>query len=55
MAHLQVVDRGEGLQTWRVAVNIQLKKGGPPAWGIGKSLTTATSKIMHVIKCYTGP
>jgi len=30
-------------------------KGGPPAWGLGKSLTTPHHEDQLVKKCYTGP
>jgi hypothetical protein len=56
-ARPQVADGGKPC---RVAVNILNKqprtmtRGGPPAWGLGKGLTTPYHKIKHVMKCYTG-
>jgi hypothetical protein len=50
MAHPQVADGEDGLQIWRVAVNILKKKswtadqGWSPAWGLGVGLTTPHSK-----------
>jgi hypothetical protein len=46
MAHPQVVDRGNGLQMWRVAANILNKqsrtadRGWPSSSGFGGGLTT---------------
>ena len=46
LARPQVVDRGYGLQIWRVAANMLNKqswtadRGDPPAWGLVEGLTT---------------
>jgi hypothetical protein len=58
MAYLQVVDEREGLQIWRVGVNILNKqlltadKGFSCSLCVG--LTTPHCKIQHVTKCYKG-
>ena len=49
MAHPQVADRGDGLQIWRVAANIEYSvadshRGGPPAWVLVEGLTTPHRK-----------
>jgi hypothetical protein len=50
MVHRKLADEGEGLQIWRVAVNILNKqlqtadKGCPPAWRLGRGLTTPHRK-----------
>jgi hypothetical protein len=50
MARPQVVDRGDGLEIYRVAANILNKlsqtadRGGPPAWECGMRLTTPHGK-----------
>jgi hypothetical protein len=50
MAHPQVADGGDGLQKWRVVANVLHKqlqipnKGGSPASGLGKGLTTSHCK-----------
>jgi len=42
----QVVGKGDGVQTWRVAANMsisnrkQLTRDGPPAMGLDEGLTT---------------
>jgi len=46
MTHPQVADEGDSPQMWRVLQIYwissceQLAKGGPPAWWLGKALTT---------------
>lgn len=57
MVRSQVADRGDGLQIWRVGVNIFNKsyreptRGGPPACDSGYSLTIHNSlKIDRVTK-----
>jgi hypothetical protein len=55
MACPQVVDRVDGLQIWRVAVNIlnkqrgQPTRGGLPAWGLGGWLTTR--ETLYLLRC----
>jgi len=48
MVHPQVADGEDGLQTWRVPVNISScwhpVRSGPPALGLGRGLTTPHHK-----------
>jgi hypothetical protein len=55
MACPQAADGGCGLQIWRVAANILNKqlqtadRGGPPAWGLGRGLTTSHRKTSDLL------
>jgi hypothetical protein len=62
MARPQVADGGDGLQTWRVAVNILNKqsrtayRGRPSGVGVGQGLTTHHRKdFKSVTKCSREP
>jgi hypothetical protein len=56
MAHPRVADGGDGLQIWKVAayiLNKQLRtadRGGPPAWALGRSLTTLHCKTSNLLR-----
>ncbi|KAJ4433016.1 hypothetical protein ANN_15273 [Periplaneta americana] len=50
MARLQVADRVDGLQIWRMLR--QPIRGGPPAWGFDEGLTTQHRKKQHVTNPY---
>jgi hypothetical protein len=57
MVHLEIVDGGDSLQIWRVAVNILNKqlwtanKQGLSAWGLGSGLTTPNNKNLTQDLC----
>jgi hypothetical protein len=59
MARPQVADGGESLQIWRVAANIlnnqsrTADKGCPPAWGLGRGLTTLHRKERNTLRNVT--
>jgi hypothetical protein len=56
VARPRVADREGGLQKLRVAADILNKqsptadRGGPPAWGLGGGLTTATVNKLYVLR-----
>jgi hypothetical protein len=53
MTHPQVAD-GEGLQIHWIGSGGQPKRGGPPAWGLGRGLTTPHCKkvmLQNIAKC----
>jgi hypothetical protein len=59
MAHPWFLHGEDGLQIWRVAVNLLNKQsankgGGPAAWELGEGLTTPDCKKKLVTKCYAG-
>jgi hypothetical protein len=61
LVHPQVVDGGDSLQIWRVAVNILNKqsqtadKGWSPAWGFDMGLKLLTIKNNLVMKIHKKP
>jgi len=60
MARSLVADEGDGLQIWRIAVNIfnqrsrTAEKKWPSSLGVGRDVTTHRKKEQLVTKCYTG-
>jgi hypothetical protein len=57
----KIADGEDSLPIWSVAANISIrnreqpKRGGAPAWGLGRGLTTAHLKNNSVTKCHIGP
>jgi len=60
MACPWVVDGGDSLQIWRVAIcwmssHRQVSIGPLPAWELSRGLTMPHHKNQHAMKCCTGP